>query len=159
MIMDANVHVGSAGISGCKDKQDWAGKMLLSLLKDEGIILLNDRDLCKGMVTRVDPRNGTESSIDLALCTSLLVDSVKHVEIDEAGQWKLRKYTKNKVTATDHNTMISTLKFDKDLLVKQNLEKRYNVRNDDARRQLQLNVNNNVVLENLFRTPGSDVNN
>ena len=83
--------------------------MLLTLLKDEGIILLNDRDVCKGMVTRVDPRNGTESSIDLALCNSLLVDSVKNVEIDEAGQWKPRKYTKNKVTATDHNTIITTL--------------------------------------------------
>ena len=70
MIIDANVHVGSAGISRCKDKQDWAGKVLLSLLKEEGIILLNDQSICKGVVTRVDPRNGTESTIDLALCNS-----------------------------------------------------------------------------------------
>ena len=62
MIMDANVHVGSAGISNCNDRQDWAGKILLEMLKDEGLILLNDQNMCKGVVTRVDPRNGTDST-------------------------------------------------------------------------------------------------
>ena len=34
-VCDANVHVGSAGIKDCKDVQDWGGKVMLSLIKDE----------------------------------------------------------------------------------------------------------------------------
>ena len=49
LVCDANVHVGGEGIRKCRDDQDWGGKILLSLIKDEGLTLLNDLDICDGI--------------------------------------------------------------------------------------------------------------
>ena len=62
IILDANVHVGNAGINECEDEQDWGGKLLLSMIESEGLTLVNNLGLCNGVVTRVDPRNGTKST-------------------------------------------------------------------------------------------------
>ena len=59
---DAYVHVGGA-IPGCGDKQDWDGVELLKLVDNEGLYLLNREELCTGLVTRIDPRNGTRSTL------------------------------------------------------------------------------------------------
>ena len=40
MIFDANVHVGAEGIGGCVDVQDWGGKVLMSLVSDEGLTII-----------------------------------------------------------------------------------------------------------------------
>ena len=45
IIFDANVHVGSQGVSKCNDVQDVGGRMLLSLVKDEGLTIINDLNL------------------------------------------------------------------------------------------------------------------
>ena len=42
LILDANVHVGSEGVSACKDTQDGGGKMLLSIVKEEGLTIVNN---------------------------------------------------------------------------------------------------------------------
>ena len=61
LMCDANVHVGGAGIPLSHDKQDWAGAELLELIHEEGLFLVNGMDKCRGVVTRIDPRNGTET--------------------------------------------------------------------------------------------------
>ena len=105
LICDANVHVGS-GIAGCKDNQDWAGKMLLELIEDEGLCLVNREDICKGIVTRVDPRNGTKSTLDLAICNEFMLSHITEMVIDEAEEYKPARYSGKKVTKTDHNTIL-----------------------------------------------------
>ena len=72
LICDANVHVGGAGIPGCRDTQDWGGVEMLKLINSEGLYLVNREELCKGVVTRVDPRNGTKSTLDLAICNDYI---------------------------------------------------------------------------------------
>ena len=88
MIFDANVHVGSEGISGCKDVQDWGGKKLLSLVVDEGLTIINNSEKCEGLVTRVDPRNGAKTTIDLAICNAFMVNNVLKMSIDEDEKWR-----------------------------------------------------------------------
>ena len=39
LLCDANVHVGGDEINGCNDKQDWGGKELMSMVKEEGRVL------------------------------------------------------------------------------------------------------------------------
>ena len=68
IVMDANVHIGEEGIKNCKDKVDGGGKELMKIIKEENLILLNNMELCKGIVTRIDPRNGKKSTLDLAIC-------------------------------------------------------------------------------------------
>ena len=70
---DANVHVGKDGIRNCKDSQDWGGKLLLSMIHDEGLTLVNNEETCKGVVTRVDPRNGNGSTIDLVIYNTYML--------------------------------------------------------------------------------------
>ena len=89
IVFDANVHVGHEGINKCEDVQDVGGRMLMSVVRDEGLTIVNNMDLCDGVVTRVDPRNGTKSSIDLALCNTFMLDKVDKMVIDEDEQWKL----------------------------------------------------------------------
>ena len=60
-------------------------------------------------MTRVDPGNGTKSTIDLAICNTYMVDKIDKMDIDEKGEWKLKKYGK-KVTTTDHNTIVVKVK-------------------------------------------------
>ena len=76
LICDANVHVGGGIIEGCSDLQDWGGKELWSMIHDEVLSLINAMDKCSGVVTRVDPRNGTKSTIDLAICNGFMVDKI-----------------------------------------------------------------------------------
>ena len=86
MVMDANVHVGEEGIQKCKDNADWGGKQLLKVMKEENLILINNTEMCKGLVTRVDPRNGKETTLDLAICNIYMEKKIKRMK-----NLKLRK--------------------------------------------------------------------
>ena len=112
-IMDVNAHVGSEGVYGCQDTQDWCGKQILELIKEEDLILVNNTDKCRGIVTRVDPRNGTETTIDLAICNKKTFDVVVEMEIDEEELFKPRCYKKKKTTKTDHHSIFIKLKLKK----------------------------------------------
>ena len=150
ILFDANVHVGNEGIAKCKDKQDYGGEILINLVKDEGLTIVNNLDLCEGVVTRVDPRNGTASSIDLVICNTFMLDKVEKMVIDEEEQWKLKKYAKC-VTKTDHHTIIVNLKVGKssgnnkkpDLV-------RYNLKNEEARCRMKQSIELDVSLDRLF---------
>ena len=83
LVFDANVHVGGAGIPGCNDKKDWGGEEMLKLIDNEGLYLLNREEICEGIVTRVDPRNGTKTTIDLAICNEFMIADVCGMKIDE----------------------------------------------------------------------------
>ena len=106
MIFDANVHVGNA-ING--DKQDWAGRLLLDMVCEENLTLLNATDLCKGVITRVDPRNQKGSTIDLAICNQFLLGNIRSMLIDESEEFKPLNYLGSKTTKTDHNTVVVKL--------------------------------------------------
>ena len=79
--------------------------MLLQLIEDEGLCLVNREDICKGIVTRVDPRNGTKSTLDLAICNEFILSHITEMVIDEAEEYKPARYSGKKVTKTDHNTI------------------------------------------------------
>ena len=145
LICDTNVHVGGA-IPGCKDKQDWAGVELVKLVDNDGLYLLNREDLCKGVVTRVDPRNGTRSTLDLAICNEFMVGQVSGMAIDEDEIFKPTKYAK-KITKTDHNTIIVDLKVKK--IANQKSEPYYNTKCEKGQARFREEMQN-VKLDDLF---------
>ena len=83
MVFDANVHVGDTIIKGCTDKQDWGGKLIRDIIKEENLVLVNAADVCTGVITRVDPRNGNGSTIDLVVCNRYVSDKILNMVIDE----------------------------------------------------------------------------
>ena len=158
MIFDSNVHVGTEGVGACKDIQDAGGKMLMSIVKEEGLTVVNNLALCEGVVTRVDPRNGTKSTIDLAICNTYMIDKLDKMSIDEKGEWKPKKYGK-KVTSTDHNTILVTMKI-RPVSVHDSCSnhKRYNLRNEEARQRMQEIVGGDPSLDNLFVHSSCNIN-
>ena len=136
-MFDANVHVGKDGIKNCEDTQDWGGKLLLALIQDEGLTLVNSEDMCEGMVTRVDPRNGSKSTIDLVICNTFMSSKVKSMVIDECGTLKLKKYGK-KVTETDHNSITIKFVLDKPINTQKDhtKEKKITIRNVGERARI-----------------------
>ncbi len=159
MIFDANVHVGSEGVNGCKDTQDWGGKMLLAMVKEEGLTIVNNLNVCKGIVTRVDPRNGTRSTIDLAICNTFMNKNIQNMIIDEDETWKLRKYGK-KNTKTDHNTITVTFGVENtELKPAKMVVKRYNVKNVNARLKMKEVIEREDSLDQLFSNYNVDINN
>ena len=105
MIFDANVHLGKDVIKGCVDDQDWGGAVLLKMIEDENLILLNSIELCEGVITRVDPRNGTGTSIDVAICNQFLMPMIVEMKIDEDEMYKPTNFA-SIVKKTDHNTIL-----------------------------------------------------
>ena len=103
LVFDSNVHVGPMGINKCKDKTDWGGKMLIQMIRENDLLLVNNWEICEGVVTRVDPRNGTQTTLDLAICNHFMKDKVIGIKIDEYGLIRPTRYGKDKVTSTDHN--------------------------------------------------------
>ena len=90
---------------------------MLQLIDREGLHLLNRADICKGMITRVDPRNGTRSTLDLAICNEFMIKEVLGMVIDEEEEFKPMKYAK-KCTKTDHNSIVVDIKVNKAASVK-----------------------------------------
>ena len=113
MMFDANVHVGKEVINGCPDKQDWGGKVLMNIIKDENLMLMNSADICSGCITRVDPRNGNGSTIDLVIANQFLQNDIGNVDIDEKGDFKPANYTAKTKKVTDHNTIVSKIKVER----------------------------------------------
>ena len=104
MAFDANVHVGSGVISGCSEKQDWGGCLLMDMIEEENLILVNSSERCTGITTRVDPRNGNGSSIDLVICNVYAWGTLLSMDIDEESKYKPTNY--GKITKkTDHNSI------------------------------------------------------
>ena len=65
------------------------------------------------MVTRVDPRNGTKSTLDLAICNEFMIDGITEMTIDEEEEFRPTKYGGKKTTRTDYNTILLKLKVNK----------------------------------------------
>ena len=136
LVFDANAHVGPEIIKGCQDTQDWGGKMLMKMVIDNGLTIVNGLDLCQGIVTRVDPRDGAKSSIDLAICNTFMLKNISTMEIDEAEKWKLKKYGK-KVTQTDHHTIKLDLSWKRATIVDECQQPRDNLKNIEARNRMK----------------------
>ena len=157
IMFDANVHIGSEIISGCQDKQDAGGKQLMSMVSEEGLTVVNCLDMCDGVVTRVDPRNGTTSTIDLVICNTFMNEMVQSMSIDETEELRMKKYGKKQVTKTDHNTILVELKIQGNSDLHTSKETRYNLRNLEARERFKDNIEGDESFDTLFVDPSVDV--
>ena len=156
LVCDANVHIGGNVIRGCNDVQDWGGKELWSMIQEEGLLLINAMEICSGVVTRVDPRNGTQSTIDVAICNVFMADKVRQMSIDEDGDLQLKRYGK-KTTCSDHNTMIIKLDIRQNFCSKSGEIVKYDTRDADGRDLMKNEIEKDLVIENLFNENTIDV--
>ena len=130
IVFDANVHLGREVLKNVAEKQDWGGKELMKLVGEENLIVLNALDICSGNITRIDPRNGNGTTIDLAICNQFLVDKVPEMKIDEEEIYKPMNYAPV-IKKTDHNTI--TLKVKVDRRPKRKPEAYINLKDNDGK--------------------------
>ena len=154
IIFDANVHVGDV-IKGCADKQDWGGKEIMKLVNDENLTLLNSLDLCSGVITRVDPRNGKGSSIDLAICNQFFIDKVIKMKIDEEQDFIPTNFCAKVNKKTDHNTIILKVKIDK--CPKKKPVPYYNLKDCEGKANFKTYLENIDLESYMKHNPGNDI--
>ena len=124
----------------------------MEVVMEEQLILGNGLDICEGIVARVDPRNGTCTTLDLALCNSFMVDSLQSMQIDEDQVLRPTNYGKNKITATDHNTIIIKLSVERIAKVKG--LSFYQTRSVEGRERFVQNIENDTELLDIFGCSG-----
>ena len=78
-----------------------------------------------------------------------MADKIMSMIIDENEQWKLKKYGR-KITKTDHNTIILELKVEKNPCEKTKKPVRYNVKNEESRRNFCRNIEDDQSFDTLF---------
>ncbi len=154
LAFDANVHLGDA-IRGCVDKQDWGGKILRDLIQEEDLILVNNQNICFGVVTRVDPRTGTGTTIDYVICNKFMSDKVERMDIDEEGVVKPTKYTSKKVTTTDHNSITVKLRVEKVAKIK--LSPFVHTKHAEGRDIFSCQMTNSNEVDTFFNGPNVNV--
>ena len=77
----------------------------MKMIKDENLVLLNALDLCDGVITRVDPRDGKGTTIDLAVCNQVLAAKIIEMKIDEEEIYRPTNYA-TVIKKTDHSTIM-----------------------------------------------------
>ena len=98
LCMDANAKIGLMG-----EPMSRNGKLLADVFQECELIVMNEQDICTGVVTRQNRRKETEkSAIDFIVATYSASQWFQSLKIDELGDYRIRN--KND---SDHNTIIA----------------------------------------------------
>ena len=54
-----------------------------AIIKDQNLILVNRSECCSGVITRIGPRTGKGSTIDLAICNQFMKENILEMKVDE----------------------------------------------------------------------------
>ena len=114
--MDSNAKLGPSVIPLDPREQSENGKLLNNIICENGLILVNASELCKGVITRQRQTiNGLEeSAIDhFIVCVDTYI-LVKSMVVDEEGKFALTKYANKSgsridIKKSDHRTLLLNL--------------------------------------------------
>ena len=164
--MDANSKLGPSIISGDKHQQSENGKMLAGIIKRQKLVVGNNINQCKGVITRkrVTKDNTEESIIDFVLVSEDMIDEVESIVIDEERTHVLTRLTKTKRGITkvesDHNSIISKFKLSLDMKADKSRTEVFNLKNKEGQDKFKdatAALNNNNYLLSVFDT-SEDIN-
>ena len=106
-----------------------------------GLVVANGvEDKCSGLITRKRvTKDGTEESIiDFVIISNDLLNSMESLKIDEEREHVLTKYTKGKSgskrTESDHNVLLSKMKFSWRKKVRIEKQEIFNLKNVECQR-------------------------
>ena len=163
--MDANAKLGSAIIKGDPREQTRNGKLLEKVVADNDLVIVNAKNICKGVITRYRKTISSEekSILDYFIVCKRFYSMVKSMIVDEERAFALTKYsgkTGNKnVKESDHNTLILELNINwKNVLHEpEDRIEIYNFKNEkDFERFVNLSGDNSA-LKSLFNDENEDL--
>ena len=162
--MDANSKLGPQVIKGDPHSQSENGKVLNDIINRNALVVINaSEDKCSGKITR---RRSTglvkeESIIDFVLTCEEMADMVEKLEIDEERKHVLTSYTKTKkgvkITESDHNSMITSIKasFNKEEIPKR--EESYNYKNKESLEKFKKMTSEGNFLSEVFENENKNI--
>ena len=107
--LDANAKVGKQEIPGDPNEISNNGKIMLEMVKRQGLIIANKLENCKGVITR-ERKSGNlveKAVLDyLIICTGMM-DFFEDMVVDEERVHVLTKYGKKRNVLSDHNILYS----------------------------------------------------
>ena len=111
--MDSNAKLGPVIVPGDPHTQSENGKLLMNVVEANDLIVVNGKDVCKGIITRFrETVNGCEKSvIDHFIVCRRMFELINGMIVDEAGKHALTSYCnkagkKTIVKESDHKTII-----------------------------------------------------
>ena len=110
LFMDGNAKIGILNEAISRN-----GRLLLELIEECELLIMNDSEICKGKVTRVNRKKPEEkSAIDFVLGTAEIQEMMTEMIVDED-----EKFLLSGSSPTDHNSIIIKLQLDNIKMQKQ----------------------------------------
>ena len=157
--IDANSKLGNKFIPGDNHKQSNNGKLLADIITRHGLVLGNNMEQCKGVITRrrVTKSAIEESIIDFVLLSADMKREIESIIIDDERNHVLTRITKTKKgvvkVESDHNTIFTRLKMKWSKTMKNQRHELYNLKNKECQaafRDATTKENNNCYLSSVF---------
>ena len=161
--IDANSKLGPERIPNDKHKISNNGQILAAMLDRHALFVANSSQKCSGLITRkrVTTVRTEESSIDLVITSSDMIDNLVSLQIDDARNHVLTKLTttkegSNKVES-DHNVLITKFTFSWNKRTKQEKIQMYNLKNKQNQAKFKEETSHNKYLLSAFDDDTEDL--
>ena len=163
--MDANAKLGSQYIPGDPREQSKNGKLLEHLLLENDLIVVNAKEICKGVITRFRKTINSEekSVLDYFIVCQRFFKIVKSMIVDEDRSYSLTKYSgrtgSKKVKESDHNTLILELNINWKTLIDDPVERTeiFNFKNNENFSTFTSLSDKNETFRELFNDEKEDL--
>ena len=152
--IDSNCWAGNQIIPNDPNPQNVNGKLLqLFLERNQNVTLVNSLQLCEGLITRKRQTVNTyeTSVLDLFLVCEKMLPYVNKMCVDEQGKYQLTKFShkQNKITETDHSTLVLQIDLEFPVLKPQRIEE-YNFRSIECQNKFRELTTHTQQLSNCF---------
>ena len=150
--MDANAKIGLDYIKGDPYEMSANGKLLISLIERQDLVIINGTDKCFGLITRMRKKGNTveKSILDYFIVCRALFQMVTMMVIDEDRDYILTKYSKcngkTKLIVSDHNPLKLEVNISWSMKIVQERNEIYNVRNKECQDIFLQNTTNTDIL-------------
>ena len=150
--MDANAKIGLDYIKGDPYEMSANGKLLISLIERQDLVIINGTDKCFGLITRMRKKGNTveKSILDYFIVCRALFQMVTMMVIDEDRDYILTKYSKcngkTKLIVSDHNPLKLEVNISWSMKIVQERQEIYNLRNKECQNIFFQNTNNSDIL-------------
>ena len=157
--LDANSKIGYDIIPGDKHCQSENGKLLAGIIARHGLVLGNNMEVCKGLVTRkrITKKSVEESIIDFVILSEDLKKEVESIIIDDERNHVLTRISKTKKgvdkVESDHNVIFTRLKMKWDRKVSSQRNELFNLKNIECQKAFKdatTMENNKRFLSSVF---------
>ena len=160
--IDANASLGPGLLKDDPNPQNLNGKLFADFLKNNpAIIVVNNLDLCEGVITRRRKtiKRTEEAALDFFLVNSVMIPFIETMKIDIIDEFTLSNHAQNrkngKSVLSDHRPLIlnRNLEFRK---IKPQRKEQFNFKSEDCQKMFTEITNTTTKLTKCFENNLSD---